>query len=633
MSFLERRWPLLLAFIFLIGLAFRLGYLYQVSGTPFFRPLTLDSEAYEAKASEILSSPRFLPPGVFYQTPFYPYLLAFLHKMFGRTLLPIRLLQVVLGASIPVLVFLLSRSYFSIPTSLLAAFISVFYGPLLYEDALGDKTTLAAFFFALAALASAKAAGNHKGWLVAGFSWGLGALVRENFLLVGVVLSLIYGRKKVWLALLGILLAVLPVTLLNLRTGDFALVTSQGGQNFYIGNNPQATGGYAAPSFVRATPEFEQEDFKKEAEARVGKTLKPSEASGFWLREGLSFILSHPGRAALLDVKKALLALNAYEIPDNYNYGFLKHYLPLLRFPLFEFGVIGPLALCGLFYAWRRGRETKISLLYVAISLYALTLVLFFVVGRYRAPVVPLLFPFAAFAITHFVEKVSKRRWKGLAVLTAVLVIFGILVNHRRADYPISKDFSREHYMLGSAFRKAGLLPDAVREWEAALAERPDYREALNNLTLARNIIKEDSLRQAVLSSPLDAGAHLEYGVVLLDLQKDSLALAEFQQATRLNPSLGRAWDRLGFYYATHGGNPAKAKEALERAVSLEPENPTYWVNLGNCHYESGEKKEALACWQKALALRPGDNILQNNIQALRKDMGNKVTPLGLSFP
>jgi len=246
MSFLERRWPLLLAFIFLIGLAFRLGYLYQVSGTPFFRPLTLDSEAYEAKAAEILSSPGFLPRGVFYQTPFYPYLLAFLHKMFGRTLLPIRLLQILLGAFLPVLAFLISRRYFPVSTSLLAALFSAFYGPLLYEDALGDKTTLAAFFFALAALASAKAAGNQKGWLLAGFSWGVAALVRENFLLVGVVLSLIYGRKKVWLALLGILLAVLPVTLMNLRAGDFALVTSQGGQNFYIGNNPQATGGYAA---------------------------------------------------------------------------------------------------------------------------------------------------------------------------------------------------------------------------------------------------------------------------------------------------------------------------------------------------------------------------------------------------
>jgi tetratricopeptide (TPR) repeat protein len=372
---------------------------------------------------------------------------------------------------------------------------------------------------------------------------------------------------------------------------------------------------------VRATPEFEQEDFKKEAEARVGKTLKPSEASGFWFREGLSFILSHPGRVALLDVKKALLALNAYEIPDNYNYAFLKRSIPLLRFPLFEFGVIGPLALCGLFYAWRRGRKTKISLLYVAISLYALTLVLFFVVGRYRAPVVPLLFPFAAFAITHFVEKVSKRRWKGLAVLTAVLVIFGILVNHRRADYPISKGFSREHYMLGSAFRKAGLLPDAVREWEAALAERPDYKEALNNLALAKNIIREDSLRLAVISSPSDAGAHLEYGVVLLDLQKDSLALAEFQQAARLSPSLARAWDRLGFYYATRERSFALAKEALTKAVALEPDNPSYWTNLGNCLYEAGEKKEALASWQKALALRPDDPVLKSNIAALRREI------------
>ena len=132
--------------------------------------------------------------------------------------------------------------------------------------------------------------------------------------------------------------------------------------------------------------------------------------------------------------------------------------------------------------------------------------------------------------------------------------------------------------------------------------------------------MREDSLRQAVLSSPLDAGAHLEYGVVLLDLQKDSLALAEFQQAIRLNPSLARAWDRLGFYYATRGRNYAQSEEALSKAVALEPDNPSYWTNLGNCHFESGDKKAALACWRRALALRPEDSVLRNNISALQRD-------------
>jgi hypothetical protein len=92
-----------LEFYISLGLAFRLGFLFQAFKTPFFRPLTLDSKAYEAKATEILSFPGFLPRGVFYQTPFYPYLLAPLHKIFWRTLFPIQLLQILLGVSLPVL--------------------------------------------------------------------------------------------------------------------------------------------------------------------------------------------------------------------------------------------------------------------------------------------------------------------------------------------------------------------------------------------------------------------------------------------------------------------------------------------------------------------------------------------------
>lgn len=616
MPFVERRYPLILALILLLGLGFRLGYLHQASGTVFYFPLVLDSKAYEAKASEILSSPGFLPPGVFYQTPFYPYLLAFLHQLFGPTLLPIRFLQVLLGASLPILVFLISKAYFPISTSLLASLFSAFYGPLLYEEALGDKTTFAVFYFTLATLASLKAAGNRKGWLLAGFSWGVGALVRENFLLVGVVLSLVYGRKKAWLSLSGMLLAVLPLTLLNLRAGDFNLVTSQGGQNFYIGNSPYATGTYAAPPFVRQTPECEQEDFKREAEARQGRPLAPSEASRYWLQKGLDFVRTNPGKAALLYVKKALLVVSAFEVPDNFNYSFLKRYIPLLRFPLFEFGLIGPLGLCGLFFAWKGGRGKRISLLYLAILLYASTLILFFVVGRYRAPVIPLLFPFAAFAIGHLANEASQKRWKGVGLAGGLLVASFFLVN--RVKVIDTKPYEAvAHFNLGNALDAQGKPAQAEAEYRQAIELNPVYAEAYNNLG---NVQQQEekyeqaiaAYRQALELKPDFPDVHFNLGNAWKKQGKYEEAMGAYRQALELEPDFAQAYNGLGIALYEQG-KLAEAEAAYREAIRLSPDYALAYNNLGVALWNRGYAEEAVAAVRQAIELSPDYlNALEN---------------------
>lgn len=617
----KKQWAVVLFIIFVLGFSVRLVYLSQVSKTAFFLPLTLDPEAYEKKASEILADKKFHPEGIFYQTPLYPYFLVFSHKIFGKNLFLIRLLQIFIGSLIPVLVYFIAKQFFLISTSLLASFITAFYGPLLYESALGDKTTLAVFFFTLAVLITIKAHQNQKNWLLAGIIWGISALLRENSLFVGVVISFTYGGKKFWQCLLGILLPILPITLLNLRTGDFVLITSQGGQNFYVGNSSYSTGSYIAPPFVRATPEFEQSDFKREAESRLEKSLKPSSASSYWFKEGLKFLFKNPQKALSLYTKKILLLVNAYEIPDNYNYEFLKKYISILKLPFFDFGLIGSFAIIGFFYAWKKKRKQKISIMYTVIFLYAFTLILFYIVGRYRILLIPLFIPFSSFAITYIYDNFIEKKWKVL-ILTIFLLVFSLfLVNHRQDDYPISKDFSKEHYVLGHAYRKAGMLAHAIREWEKALEENPDFKKAMNDLVFAKAILKSDSLKQILISDSLNAKVHLEYGILLLDLQKDSMALESFKRVIEINPNFADAWAKLGLFYGARKGDFKKAKEFLKKAVRLDSSNANYWVNLGNCHFELGEKKEALFCWEKSLSLKQGNGIIIENIKILQKEI------------
>src|SRR5206468_9501513 len=123
------------------------------------------------------------------------------------------------------------------------------------------------------------------------------------------------------LFLLGAAAGILPVTARNYVVGhEFALLTTGGGEVFFIGNNPDANGRYLPPPFVHADPEREHDDFIAKAGELQGRKLTPGESSGFWLRQGLSWIAENPGAWIRLLGRKLVIFWNAYELPDNYNY-------------------------------------------------------------------------------------------------------------------------------------------------------------------------------------------------------------------------------------------------------------------------------------------------------------------------
>ncbi len=57
-------------------------------------------------------------------------------------------------------------------------------------------------------------------------------------------------------------------------------------------------------AFVRPDPLYEQDDFYKEAERRLGRELVPAEVSRYWLGQGLDFIIKEPVTFLQLTGKK-----------------------------------------------------------------------------------------------------------------------------------------------------------------------------------------------------------------------------------------------------------------------------------------------------------------------------------------
>jgi len=202
-------------------------------------------------------------------------------------------------------------------------------------------------------------------------------------------------------------------------------VASQGGVNFYIGNTPQSNGMQAVVPGTHESWWGGFQDTRAIAERAAGRALKPSEVSSYWFRKGLAFIRDEPGKWFALTLKKAALFVGNVEIPNNEPYeAHRKNYISLRVIPL-GFGLLLGLFAVGL----PRMVSSRFGRLVVQFLLaYAVTTIAFFVTGRYRAPLVPLVIAGAALGVVAIWDAIRSRRLtKAAAMVALAAAVTGIL--------------------------------------------------------------------------------------------------------------------------------------------------------------------------------------------------------------
>ena len=373
-----------------------------------------------------------MPTDAFYQSPLYAYFLGTLYALFGGETWSPRVVQAVLGSVSPLLVYAVGATLFSRTVGWLAGIGLALYGPIVLEEITFSKTTLlvvtALAAFLLYLWESPR--GRTPGVFAAGLLFGVTVVGVGQWLPAFVALAAwspmmaahlsADRRRRVALAFAaGGLVVILPLVVWNtVRGGGLMLTSGDAGLNFYTGNNERASGLPAKPIGLRDVPQYEESDGRWLAERAVGRRLDPADVSRYWTDCGLAWIARHPDDWLALLGKKLLTLWNAFEIPDNYHYAFMRaRFLPLLR-PLPTFALVAPLALVGLAVPfWRR--RADVTALYIACGVYLMTVVLFYVRGRYRLPAVPFLMVFAAAAVERGFHAVAARRWRSVAVLGA----------------------------------------------------------------------------------------------------------------------------------------------------------------------------------------------------------------------
>lgn len=584
--------------IFGLGLGLRLIYIFQIKDNPTFYNLILDCLSYDKWAREIAAG-KWLGNGVFYQDPLYPYFLALLYRIFGRDLLLVRIIQAVIGSMSCVLIYFIGREVYGKQAGVLAGFFAAVYGVFIYYDGMANKPFLGVFLFNLALLSFIIGAKKKRGGILfmAGIFLGLSVLERANILLlvplfwVWILMPHSIGRKSLLHCLNflgGVLLAISPATIHNyIVSHEFVLTTSQAGQNFYIGNYPgNNTGTYLPPLFLRADPEFEEADFKDQAEFLKGKKLTPTEVSSFWAQKTLEIIKSDPGRFIENLFFKAMLFLNKYEIPDNHSYSFFKaYYSGLLRWDPFDFRLAGSLGLAGLLLSFFRVKGNHFSRFFPLICLFYLcSIIPFYIFSRYRLPVVSIMIIMSAFFMVFVVEKFRAGNFRETAfAIAAFLVSFALVNANIKKD-----DFSPQFGNIAHTFLEQGNHEEALKYYKKAVEANPGFAEPY--YFIGKLFVDSGDLKQAE-----------EY----------------FRKSIEIEPGLFVGHAGLGIVSAQLG----KRKEAeyfLKKAVELKPYSPEAHNNLGMIHAMGGDLESAKMEFQKALSIDPGFVQASQNLERLK---------------
>jgi tetratricopeptide (TPR) repeat protein len=641
----KRRYYILLA-IFLSALVIRLVYIAEHNArSPFSEAVFIDAFTYHDSALEILGKmpPREFTHTAYYQPPLYPYFLALVYKVFSVSFTSVRVLQAILGALSCVLIFVITERYFSFKAAVLAGFAAVFYrsfilftGEIL-TPTLGMFLGLMGFYAASIALEKDTQPAKKHFLLasVSGLSLGLMAITIPNillfafFLLGYIILEKRFRKRFILLAFFAVPFTV-PIGITAVRnytvSKDVILISYNSGLNFYIGNNLESekTVGYRAGS-------DEWMNLIYMPTGKAGQRGMPrSEWSGYYYRKGFSYIFSHPLHYAGAQARKAVRFFSHIEFRRSVDIYYLISFSTLLSYDFVTYWLVCPLAVLGMIVFFKNWRE--LLLLYVFFLLYFLSVTGFFVAGRYRIPVIPVMIVFASSAVFELIAAVSYRK-KLLIYLGVLAVLFVFVSVDWFGDHVPPETNAENSAFAGMAYLKTGKHKEAQRFYAAALEIDPgnaDAHQGLGRCMIMLGRLQEarEQFRKVIELRPASFLPHVALAE-LSEQQKDYRgAVKHLQDAVKTGRMNNEAWaETLQSLGRNHFnlGEFDKAEASLKNALLIYPRNAEILTNLGSLYGTAGRFEEAAAAFEAAISNSPGYEKAYNDLllaHIIQKDAG-----------
>ena len=427
----------------------------------------------------------------YFRAPFYVYCLAALQAALGASLWVARGFGLLIGLGSILMTYALGRRVFGHRAGLFAALLHAVYPWIMYFeselllDSLFTLLMQAGLYLYLVWLNRL----SHRLALATGLIIGLAAITRPTILILLPLLLIFAWRARpapksrvlaVLLLLVGVSSPIVPIFVRNLVVAsDPVLISSQGGVNFFIGNNAWADG----VSAVMPEPwghNWRIEDITHIAERDLGRQLRPGDISSYWYKRGVAWITDHPRAFAGLAAKKVYYNVADREISNNRSLPWFSHRHALLRYNPLSFGIIFPLAVLGVLLRWRENRMVK--LLALAILCYVALTALFFFNSRFRLPLMPLYIVLATGGLTALVPLFRRSPSRAAATVVFVLAVMAV------SFIPLVSDSSQvgtqDLLSKGLMYYQRGDYATAVSHYRQAIGYNPEYPTTNLNLGL-----------------------------------------------------------------------------------------------------------------------------------------------------
>lgn len=592
----------ILSYIFVAALFLRVFYVIETENTAFFTNLFSDSQIYNQWAVEI-SNGNWIGNEAYFMAPAYPYILGALYSIFGDSTLIVRLLQSIISSLNIFLIFLIARNIFGRREGYIAALVSALYSIFIFYSGAILSETFQVFIISILLVQSTspKLKNRTIKWFLLGISIGIAALFRANILLFPVLIFIAelikilkgkidrsFGIKSLLLLFLGVLLPIIPVTVRNyVVSDDFVLLTSNGGINFYLGNNSNSEGVFVAPQEFDFYSDLSG---RKYAESRLGIELSPSEASSYWFGRGTDYIISNPIEYLALEFKKLVLLFGESENPQSTIMDpqyFADNYSRVLQLPLFHFFFISLFSLAGFVLLWQNLKKKPLSILFLISGIIGT--ILFFVNGRFRLMLTPLLIVIASGAIIRIYEMVKSNEFLKLKTAGGTILLF-VVIYFFGINVPAFNEYDA-YFHLGKVAMDEKKYDDAVDYFNRSLMLR-DYFQTYVNLGNA-------------LAMKQDYENALKIYDIAIEKNPDYI-LAYFNKALAL----------------TQKGDLDKAMELYKKVLEMDPDYEGAYRNIGIIYYISENYEQALPYFEKFVSLTKDDQLkasVQYDIETIKK--------------
>jgi Flp pilus assembly protein TadD/4-amino-4-deoxy-L-arabinose transferase-like glycosyltransferase len=590
-------------------------------------------------------------------SPLYTYFTGFLFKLFGQSLDVVWFMQFAMGAITVALVYLISMELFNSRAAIFSAILYNFYGPALMYEGTMLRASFLAFFGTMSLYLIIQVFKNPRNLLIvaAGVSISLFIQCRPNVALIFLLLPLLYlypfDRQKLELFIkMGSVAIILFIPLLYrswLVHGRFVFFDASGPYALLMGNHP----GYLGIALSKI---HEYPDALKMSYSEMISIL-------------LDRLIHHPMDMLALYVRKMFYLFYSSEVYNNYDFLMFRKFSPILNTPLSNFTLISSMALTGIFF--KIGKGENIKLLYAFMLGSVVSVLLIFIVARFRVPIVPFFAIFAGYSLDTFLNYLKLNQWiktvQMFLCFSFLILLFNIpasgagnkqhlterinnqtglnLVFNKRysqaieplnqflksnsADIPALKALALAYREVGDkrrsvmAYEKVTYLEPKNAEVHFNLAslyaDRKDWEKAVFHMKLAEHHFQREG-------DPIGLNIAREQ-IHQFSLKK--ITFFEFFDPEELNFRTRQSDDdvldyQIGLYYL-YSGQYSKAIQPLKKHLMKYSEHGRALTMLALSYFQVGDKNKAIQIQEKLISLKPKDGGAYFDMATLYADSKN----------